>query len=104
METYDYFLNCMGPVRKSWQDKYEPVDPSITWMIGRIDVGGPDLGPYGTEYSMPIVSAQTWGGMQDFLWDLLSVKLLTFDELKAMYIEDGGVWIQHPMIKKIDSN
>lgn len=69
-----YFLNCMGPVNTNFI-----AEQGDDWRGGRIDIE--DGSMYGNEYTMPIMRAESWYALSQWLDELSSDLPLDFAEI-----------------------
>lgn len=89
-----YSTNWMGPVSSDW---YKQRGITDRCCAGRIDIRGVPDEPWGLEYGLPPMLAESWGWLSDWLDDFESETLLEFDELIARFERETGhkiMWIQ----------
>lgn len=75
-----YSTNWMGPIRKSWCDEHGDY-----WSGGRIDIRGVPDEPWGLEYGLPIMHTEDWNALSDWLDDLKTEELWSFDDIITQY-------------------
>ena len=71
-----YSTNWMGPINKAWCDEHGDY-----WSGGRIDIRGVPDEPWGLEYGLPIMHTEDWNALSDWLDNLETEKLWSFEDL-----------------------
>ncbi|QEG11272.1 hypothetical protein KPN4_86 [Klebsiella phage KPN4] len=112
-----YSTNFMGPVSNNWYTRMgipytEVTEPNrfadggqLTRKVfakryagGRIDVHGTD-DYFGQEIGVPIMEAESWNELQQFLWTFSSDKVLTLEQIVQALEDETGfriVWFKEP--------
>ena len=118
--TVSYSTNFMGPISMDWYKqrgytkrvvkfidsdflsrirkqplgtKYEVDEVIEEWAGGRIDIYGLDPAEHWngmSEYSLPIMRAESWGELTEWLDDFESEELLEFDDLINTFETETG--------------
>ena len=121
-----YSTNWMGPINMAWYrarnltvmktvmqkedskftsrkkgDVYEVEEITVQYSAGRIDIRDDTKQGYDGwyEYSVAPMLATDWNELSDYLWDLHTETLLSFDELIARFETHLGrtiVWAEEP--------
>lgn len=90
----------MGPVRLNWYrerglteiiDSFETI--TEMWFGGRIDIYGVEDDVI-SEYGVPTMDGPSWRSFSEWLYDVESESLLSFDELIEKYTEQTGKTIR----------
>jgi hypothetical protein len=84
-----YSTNWMGPVNIHWYAERglleeDGVTPKITYSAGRIDIRGVPGDKYWNgwhEYSLAPMHGEDWNALSDYLWDLTTEELLSYNTL-----------------------
>jgi hypothetical protein len=84
-----YSTNWMGPINTQWIEEH-----GDCWAAGRIDIYGLPDEPYPIEYSLPVMNIIDWEDFSEWLDDLETEELLSFDELIAQFEQTVGKKIQ----------
>jgi hypothetical protein len=84
-----YSTNWMGPINTKWMEEH-----GKHWAAGRIDIYGVPDEPYPIEYSLPVMGVQDWKSFSDWLDELETETLLSFNELVAQFEQTVGKKIQ----------
>lgn len=109
MSKITFFLNTMGVYSLGWYEKnnipfvwsrmpsrfaeggwLERKVYKTQYYIGRIDIRGVPDEPYGLEYGVGVMEAESWGVLQGYLSKLKLDNLPTKEELFGMFEEDTG--------------
>lgn len=113
-----YSTNFMGPISTQWYVRMGIPYTEVTeanrfaeggtltrkvfnkmYMGGRIDVRGTD-DPYGLEIGVPIMEAESWNELQQFLWTFTSKEVLTLQQIVQALEDETGfsiVWFKEPV-------
>lgn len=75
-----YSTNWMGPINDEWIHKH-----GDCWAGGRIDINGVPNEPYGIEYGLAVMRTEDWVRFSDWLDNLVTQELLTFQEIVDRY-------------------
>ena len=70
----------MGPINESWIKEY-----GNDWSMGRIDVDGIAVGPFGVEYPVPPMKREDWNEFGKWLSALETKDAWTLKELLTEY-------------------
>jgi len=84
-----YSTNCMGPINSDWIEEH-----GNYWAGGRIDIYGVPDELYPIEYGLPVMHIIDWGDLSEWLDDLETEELLSFDELISQFEQTVGKKIQ----------
>jgi hypothetical protein len=84
-----YSTNWMGPINAKWIEEH-----GDCWAAGRIDIYGVPDEPYPIEYGLPVMNIIDWEDFSEWLDDLETEELLSFDELIAQFEQTVGKKIQ----------
>jgi len=84
-----YSTNWMGPINAKWIEEH-----GDCWAAGRIDIYGVPDEPYPIEYSLPPMHNEDWNDLSDWLYNLETEELLSFDALIALFELEVGNKIQ----------
>ena len=83
-----YSTNWMGPVNLRWYEERglleaDGVTPKITYSAGRIDIRDSSKHGYDGwyEYSVAPMHGEDWNALGDYLWDLTTEELLSYNTL-----------------------
>ena len=111
-----YSTNFMGPISVKWYEDNKIPYQSITrinpytgnkttikkfmkqYAGGRLDVNGTGE-PFGQEIGVPIMEAESWNELQEFLWTFSSDKVLTLEQIVQALEDETGfriVWFKEP--------
>ena len=73
-----YSTNWMGPINECWISKY-----GTEWSAGRIDIRDDTKHGYDgwDEYSVAPMRTEDWNALSDYLWDLTTEELLSYNDL-----------------------
>ena len=73
-----YSTNWMGPISVQWIQEH-----GEGWSGGRIDIRDDTKHGYDgwDEYSLPPMRTEDWNALSDYLWDLTTEELLSYNEL-----------------------
>ena len=71
-----YSTNWMGPINKAWCDEH-----GNHWSGGRIDIYGVPGEDYPIEYGLPIMHSEDWNALSDWLDNLETDELWSFEDL-----------------------
>lgn len=112
-----YSTNFMGPIAIPWYEnnkipyqqitRINPITGTKTttkkfmknYAGGRIDVRGTE-DPYGLEIGVPIMEAESWNELQQFLWTFTSKEVLTLQQIVQALEDETGfsiVWFKEPV-------
>jgi hypothetical protein len=80
-----YSTNWMGPINEDWIAKH-----GTGWSAGRIDIYGVPDEPWGYEYSLPPMRTEDWNDFGDWLDDLTTEELLSYNELIEQFETHRG--------------
>ena len=80
-----YSTNWMGPINENFIEEY-----GSHWSGGRIDIYGVPGHPWGFEYSLPIMHTEDWNDFGDWLEELETEELLSFEDILEKYFIDKG--------------
>jgi hypothetical protein len=80
-----YSTNWMGPINEDWIAKH-----GTGWCAGRIDIQGEPDNPWGSEYGVAPMRTEDWNALSDYLWDLRTDKLLSYEDLIEQFEEHYG--------------
>ena len=100
-----YSTNWMGPISMDWYrergltERVEYTTDTIEeittyYSAGRIDIYGVPDEPYPIEYSLPPMRVTDWEDLSEWLDDLETEELLSFDKLIAQFEQTVGKKIQ----------
>jgi len=84
-----YSTNWMGPINAKWIK-----ENGSHWAAGRIDIYGVPDEHYPIEYGLPPMHAEDWNGFSEWLDDLETEELLSFESILEKYFVDTGRIIQ----------
>lgn len=84
-----YYLNMMGPVKKSFIEKY-----GDDWAGGRIDIHLPDK-EYNDEYPMEFIKIKDWRKLGAWIWNLETESVLSKEEILSRYEKETGNKIEY---------
>ena len=84
-----YSTNWMGPINTQWIEEH-----GDCWAAGRIDIYGVPGEDYPIEYGLPPMHVRDWEDFSEWLDDLETEELLSFDELVAQFVQTVGKKIQ----------
>lgn len=88
-----YSTNWMGPINVDWYIE-RGLDPMVDrWSAGRIDIYGLDEENYYNgmlEYSLPPMHDDSWGELSEWMDDLETEELLTFEEIIDKFQDETG--------------
>ena len=83
-----YSTNWMGPISLHWYEERglleeDGVTPTIRYSAGRIDIRDDSKSGYDgwDEYSVAPMHGEDWNALSDYLWDLTTEELLSYNEL-----------------------
>ena len=83
-----YSTNWMGPVNLHWYKERglleaDGVTPTIRYSAGRIDIRDDTKEGYAgwDEYSVAPMHGEDWNALGDYLWDLTTEELLSYNTL-----------------------
>jgi len=78
-----YSTNWMGPISLRWYEERGLSNTAITYSAGRIDIRDDSKSGYDgwDEYSLPPMRTEDWNALSDYLWDLTTEELLSYNEL-----------------------
>jgi len=83
-----YSTNWMGPVNLHWYEERglleaDGVTPTIRYSAGRIDIRDDTKEGYDgwDEYSVAPMHGEDWNALGDYLWDLTTEELLSYNTL-----------------------
>jgi len=83
-----YSTNWMGPINLHWYKERglleeDGVTPTIRYSAGRIDIRDDTKEGYDgwDEYSVAPMHSEDWNTLSDYLWDLETEELLSYNEL-----------------------
>jgi hypothetical protein len=87
----DYFLNWMGPINQKWIK-----ENGSDWSSGRVDVGGIEGEPFGTEYPIPPMKNQDWADFGNWLDALETNDIWNLERLLSEYELDNKpiIWLK----------
>jgi hypothetical protein len=71
-------------------DVYELEEIAISYSGGRIDIYGVPDEPYPIEYGLPIMRTEDWNDFSDWLDDLQTEELLSFEDILERYFVETG--------------
>jgi len=73
-----YSTNWMGPINEDWITKH-----GTGWSAGRIDIRDDTKHGYDgwDEYSIAPMRGEDWNALSDYLWDLTTEELLSYNDL-----------------------
>lgn len=107
-----YSTNWMGPINLNWYrergltkkktrvvtedsillemgrkvgDVLEYDEITTDYSGGRIDIRGVPDEPWGLEYGLPIMHGEDWNALSDYLWDLTTEDLLSYNTLIGQF-------------------
>lgn len=89
-----YSTNWMGPVSTGWYTQRGIMEQCCA---GRIDIRGVPDAPWGLEYGLRPMLAESWSLLSDWLDDFESKTLLELDDLLDLFETETGhkiLWIQ----------
>ena len=75
-------------------DVWEYDEVTTYYSGGRIDIRGVPDEPWGLEYSLPPMHGEDWNDFSDWLEDLTTEELLSYDALIEQYEKDSGTKIR----------
>ena len=75
-----YSTNWMGPINAKWVEEH-----GDCWAAGRIDIYGVPGEHYPIEYSLPVMHVRDWAEFSEWLDDVETEELLSFDELISRF-------------------
>ena len=84
-----YSTNWMGPINTQWIAEH-----GDCWAAGRIDIYGVPGEHYPIEYGLPLMHVRDWADFSEWLDDVETEELLSFDDLIAQYEHDRGTTIR----------
>jgi hypothetical protein len=84
-----YSTNWMGPINSQWIEEH-----GKHWAAGRIDIYGVPGEHHPIEYSLHVMDVQDWNSFSEWLDELETETLLSFDELVAQFEQAVGKKIQ----------
>ena len=83
-----YSTNWMGPINLHWYEERglledDGVTPTIRYSAGRIDIRDDSKSGYDgwDEYSVAPMNSEDWNALSDYLWDLTTEELLSYNTL-----------------------
>ena len=83
-----YSTNWMGPISLHWYEERglleeDGVTPTIRYSAGRIDIRDDSKSGYDgwDEYSVAPMHGEDWNALSDYLWDLTTEELLSYNDL-----------------------
>jgi hypothetical protein len=83
-----YSTNWMGPINLHWYKERglledDGVTPTIQYSAGRIDIRDDTKQGYDgwDEYSVAPMHGEDWNALSDYLWDLTTEELLSYNTL-----------------------
>ena len=71
-----YSTNWMGPINQKWIEEH-----GDCWAGGRIDIYGVPGEHYPIEYGLPVMHTEDWNALSDWLDDLETEELWSFEDL-----------------------
>ena len=76
--SVSYSTNWMGPINENWIAKH-----GTEWSAGRIDIRDDSKEGYDgwLEYSVAPMHSEDWNALSEYLWDLTTEELLSYNEL-----------------------
>ena len=82
-----YSTNWMGPINQKWIEEHGDY-----WSAGRIDIRDDTKQGYDgwNEYAIPPMHTEDWNKLSDYLWELETETLLSYDELIQSFEEHYG--------------
>jgi hypothetical protein len=87
-----YSTNWMGPIDMGWYERNGVDYEKTRYSGGRIDIR--DDSKYGYdgwyEYSLPLMRTEDWNDFSDWLDDLETEELLSFEGIIKKYFVDTG--------------
>ena len=112
----NYSTNFCGPIATKWYEERGLLSDPVTkpnryaeggslevreiteyWAGGRIDIYGLDYEEYFDgkwEYGLPVMHGEDWNRFSDWLHNLKTEKLLSFDEIFERYYSEGNPTIR----------
>ena len=83
-----YSTNWMGPINLHWYGERglleaDGVTPTVQYSAGRIDIRDDTKQGYDgwDEYSVAPMHGEDWNALGDYLWDLTTEELVSYNEL-----------------------
>jgi len=82
-----YSTNWMGPINMQWIEEH-----GDCWSAGRIDIRDSSKEGYDgwNEYGLPPMHTEDWNKLSDYLWELKTETLLSYEELIQSFEEHYG--------------
>lgn len=74
--SVSYSTNWMGPINRKWIEEH-----GDCWAGGRIDIYGVPGEHYPIEYGLPVMHTEDWNALSDWLDDLETEELWSFEDL-----------------------
>ena len=71
-----YSTNWMGPINQKWIEEH-----GDCWSGGRIDIYGVPGEHYPIEYGLPVMHTEDWNALSDWLDNLETAELWSFEDL-----------------------
>jgi len=90
-----YSTNWMGPINLNWYRERGlleegSVEPTTYYSAGRIDIRGVPDEPWGLEYGVEPMHGEDWNALSDWLDDLTTEELVSYNALIEQFETHHG--------------